>query len=158
MLGENFVKAELARISWIDGGDCGLEGMRGVAFVIRNRQRAGFYDGDWVRLLSNHQNYAAIDRQPSFEIPNPTRNYAFAALLQQIDGIFDGTVEDDATRRIGQWDPTRIKFEEHSEPPVALYYGQLHFPNIRPWFLENISLDHERHQRVATIGTLTFFS
>jgi hypothetical protein len=147
LLGEHFVKAQFALTAWRDGGHEGISGMLATAFCIRNRVRAGFYNGDWLRVLSHHQDYAATDRTYSLELPDP-RNYAFGLLLQEIDGIFAGTREDDIT------------IPPHSmarQTPVVLYYGNLADPNLRPWFL-NICRDHENHQRVATVGTLTFFS
>lgn len=156
MKAEDYIKAELARISYLDGRDEGLNGCVAVALVIRYRIRAGWFNGDWMSLLSHHQDYAAVLTEYTHELPDP-RNTTFGMLLQQIDGIFSGSREDDILTpgpSMGQI----VAFDGQPARPVALYYGRLNDPNIRPWFLESISQNHDNHRQVASVGGLTFFS
>ncbi len=155
MLGSDFVKSQLAVRAWQDGRDEGLNGMLSVAFCIRNRVRAGFYNGDWIQVLSHHQDYAAVDKVYSLELPDP-RSYAFSLLLQEIDGIFSGTREDTVTQPDNKtW---MVKAEHQGERPVALYYARLDDQNIKEWFYENITRNTEHHRLIATVGALSFFS
>jgi hypothetical protein len=161
VIGADFIKAQLTLISWRDGGSEGLNGALACAFTIRNRLRAGFYGSDWIALLSHHQDYAASSVSPQYDLPDP-RNYAFNQLLQQIDGIFAGTTEDDITAPSKLFSGGPVGQVEHSfaqpSPPPALYYGRLNDINIREWFLESISRNTEQHRLIATVGSLSFFS
>lgn len=156
MLGEHFVKSQLALRAWQDAGKDGLSGMLAVAFVIRNRVQAGWYSGDWIQVLAHHQDWAASEKIYTLDLPDP-RNYAFGALLQEIDGIFSGSREDDVTRTANESMAAIVRFQGQSDTPVALYYGKLD-DELRPWFLDNVSRSHENHKRIASVGTLTFFS
>lgn len=130
--------------------------MRACCFVLRNRQRAGWYGGDWVQLLSHHNEYAAVNMPPLFDLPDPNQS-AFRLLLQTIDGIFSGTAEDDVTRPNQALMGPLVSFGQPASP-VALYYGNLSDPNIREWFLESISRNTDKHQLIASIQPLSFFT
>jgi hypothetical protein len=157
MLGSEYIKANLCVQCWRDGGQDGLDSMRACAFVIRNRVRVGWHNSDWLKVLSHHRDYAASNVPPQFELPDP-RNYAFGLLLQEIDGIFAGTTEDDVTKTSHPSMGPIVTFDNQPSKPVALYYGRLGDPNLREWFLLNISRNTEQHSLVATVGGLSFFS
>ncbi len=148
MNGSDFLTAQLALKGWQDGRTEGGSGMRAVCFAIRNRVRAGFYGGDWSQILSHHQEWSATLEPPTTEIPDP-REPAFRALLQDVTGIFSGSLEDNITIMPGS--------ALAVAPPVALYYGFLNQIS-NPWFLEEISRKFDSHKRVAQVGALTFFS
>lgn len=157
MLGSDFLKAQLCLQAWRDGGSEGINGALAVAFVIRYRQRAGWHGGNWVDLLSNHREYAAVNLPPQFDLPDPN-NFTFGRLLQEIDGIFSGTREDDILTPNAALMGPIVSFDGQPAKPVPLYYGNLADPNLREWFLENISRATDRHSLIATVGTLSFFS
>lgn len=98
-----------------------------------------------------------MDKTYSLELPDP-RSYAFGALLQEIDGIFSGSREDDVTRTQTRIGDMRLKFSNEPDTPVALYYGRLDDDNLREWFLTSICRDHANHQKIASVGMLSFFS
>lgn len=156
MLGEHFLKSQLALTAWRDGKDDGLSGMLGVCFVIRDRVRAGWYNGDWLSLLAHHREYSWTDAPYSDELPS-TRNYAFDLLLKEIDGVFAGTRENDVTQPQEALS-TVFQFQNMAAKPVALYYARLSDPQIRPWFVENISRVVDKHRLIASVGSLSFFS
>ena len=157
MLSADFIKAQLALQAYRDAAQDGLNGMLAVCFVVRARVRAGWQGSDWLQVLSHHREYAAVNTPPQFELPDP-RNYAFGLLLQEIDGIFSGTREDDILTPSAATMGPIVTFDNQPAKPVALYYGNLSDPNLRPWFLESISRATDRHSMVATVGSLTFFS
>jgi len=143
----------LALRCWQHGREDGLEGMLGIAFVYRNRVRAGWESGDWIRVLQNYRNAAATEYPASDEIPDP-RTVTFTPLIQTITAIMNGTATDDIT--VGK----NFAYGGGSilsvTPPPALYYGQLNDIN-REWFLEEISRN-PTHQRIANVGSLFFWT
>lgn len=148
----DFIKAELARICWLDGHKEGLNGMLGVAFTIRNRIRNGWYGGQWHEVLSHHREWSAKIEPLPDTIPDP-RIHSFMSFLQQVDQIFSGSLEDFVTIKAdGEW-----RTILSTPPPVALYYGYLD-QVTNPFFLENISRKPEQHQRIAQVGQLFFFT
>lgn len=157
MLGENFVKAQLALTAWRDGKSEGLSGCLAVMFTIRNRIRAGWFNGDWIQVLAHHQDYAAVDRPYSSELPDP-RNYLFSLVLQEVDGVFSGSREDDVTKVANPVSNSTFRFQGQDSTPVPLYYARLDDPQIKESFLQNISQNHEQHKLVAQVGLLHFFS
>ena len=153
MTGSDFIGAMLALRAWKDGREDGLSGMLGIAYVFRNRVRAGWESGNWISVLQNYQNAAATEKPPTEDIPDP-RTLQFQQLLECITGIMNGTAKDDITvlknPAFGSGSVLSIA------PPPALYYGRLNEIN-RDWFLEKIARD-PAHQRTASVGTLFFWT
>jgi hypothetical protein len=149
-----FVCSILALKCWQEAHEEGLNGMMAVAFALRNRARAGWYGGNWIDILSNMEKSSARDYKidpPSNLIPD-TRPWGMMQFLQIIDNIFSGAQEDNIT----------IKTDGEActmglNVPVALYWARLDQIS-NPWFLENIVRNPERHQRIAQVGQLFFFS
>ena len=151
MTGVDFIAAQLALRAWQDGYQEGINGMLGVAFTIRNRVRAGWYGGDWIQVLSHHQEWSATSALPDPYLLPDLRIYSISGFLQEISGVVTGQRDDDITIKrdsLATFKPGAL--------PLALYYG--HLDKIdREWFLENISRSPE-HKRVSNQGTLTFWS
>jgi len=153
VIGYEFICAQLALKAWQDGANSGISGMLGVAFTIRNRIRAGWYDGNWIEILSHHREWAATDTPYSDVLPDP-RDFSFKVILQEVGGIFSGARQDDVTIKVGG-EAQRLSVA----PPPALYYGRIdEVDKWRPWFLENISRNVEKHRIVAQVGMLHFWS
>lgn len=148
----HFITSMLALKAWQDGHEEGLDAMLGIAFTIRNRVRAGWYNGDWISVLSHHDEWSARIEPPTSQIPD-TRSYAFMVFLQKVDSIFSGAQEDNITvKPDGEWRTIMA-----TPPPVALYYARLD-QITNPWFMENISRQGDKHPRVAQVGQLFFFA
>lgn len=148
MTDADFICANLARIAYYDGFSEGLSGMLACAFTIRNRVKAGWFGGDWIQVLSHHKEKAADLTPFPEELPDPKiRSVRF--LLHEVTGIFSGARQDDIT--VSGQSVLSVA------PPVALYYGHLDRVT-NDWFLNSICRDYENHQRIATVGALTFFS
>jgi len=152
MRSDHFIIGQLARISYIDGYSDGLNGMLGVAFVIRNRIRAGWWNGDWSEVLSHHKDYSCrIENMPDI-IPDP-RNHSFSRFLMQVDGIFSGATDDFVT--IKPSGEVNYLFKEQ-RPPVALYYARLNeITNEK--FMNDIPRRPDLHPLIAQVGGLSFF-
>jgi len=147
--GSDFICGQLALAAWRDGFSEGLEGMRAVAFCVRNRVNAGWWNGDWVSVLAHHRDYSYRTELYDDTLPDP-RVFSFQCLLQEINGIFSNQTKDDVTV------PVQPSFVQNVYKP-ALYYAKLN-EITNDWFLENISRNTAVHSRVATVGALTFFS
>lgn len=146
MNGQDFLMAELARIAYMEGFADGLSGMEAIAFTLKHRQEKGWEGGDWARILSNYRTTSYRLAPPSEEVPDP-RKYSFQQLLQEINGIFSGTRQDDVTVS-----PNSIL----KVAPTSLYWARLNEIDSE-WFLTEISRNLD-HQRIAQVGGLTFFS
>lgn len=138
MTNEQFIKAQYALLAWREGHRYGgLDNMLAVAYVVRNRVKAGWHGGDWLEVMSNHQNFAA-EENPQFAQALPdVRETNCRFLLQRIDDIFNGMAVDKMTDE-------------------ALYYAELH-SITRPWFTINILKKREEHPLVAQVGPVAFF-
>jgi hypothetical protein len=148
--GSEFLTAQLALKAWQDGRGEGIAGLKLVAFCIRNRVRAGFYGGDWDKVLSHHQEWSSTLELPDQNLPDP-REPAFRAFLQEVDGIFSGRVEDNVTIK-----PGGAVQQLSAAPPVALYYARLD-SITNPWFLQNISQNVEQHRIIGNVGSLHYW-
>jgi hypothetical protein len=95
MTADNYIKAHLAAFAHTEASHHGgVENMLAVAFVIRNRQRAGWEGGNWMRILHAAKSAAGTYCQPS--APD-LRDINFRMLLSQVDDIFSGLAVDKYT-------------------------------------------------------------
>lgn len=153
MRSDDFIKAHLALRAWQDGYSEGLNGMLAVAYAIRDRVRAGLYAGNWTQVLSHHREWSCKLEPPADTLPDPN-NFAFRTFLQTIDGVFNGSAENNIT--VAQ-DPISRYMSLATPPSPPLYYGRLD-EVTNPWFLEEICRKPDTHKRVASVGMLTFFT
>lgn len=156
MVGADFLTAELARISWLYGGTDGVSGAKAISFSFRNRVRAGWFGGNWAEVLSHHRDVAATTEPLSDLIPDP-RETGFRTFLQDVSNIFTGMAEDNIT--IAQ--DSMVNYMKignlSAAPPPALYFCRLNEISS-DHFLNEIVRKTDSHKRIATVGTLTFFT
>jgi hypothetical protein len=163
LTGTDFLCSMLALRAWNEGGMDGLNGSLAVAFVFRNRVRAGWDSGNWHEVLKNYRNYSATLPSPLLlgpipdDIPDPTRNFAFSTLVSEIGGIFNGTKEDTITVSQRQFVPGQSVLSLGAQPLPALYYGRLSLINSE-WFLKEISQNTDKHRLIAQVGSLSFWN
>lgn len=135
--------------------------MLGIAFVISNRSKAGWEDGDYLKILSRvavHSASEALD-MARFDYPDIWEpNWRW--LTSQVEGIYDGTLQDNLTRT-----PSRESLaanvpgtERHAinQSKPSFFYANLNQP-IRPWFLEKIIRSAD-HPRTVEIPPIVFFN
>jgi len=129
----NYIRAQLAEHCFMEAGHMGgLKPMLAIAFIVRNRVRAGWYGGDWMQTIENH--WQASSREP-YERPRPSlRSPDFQQLLSRIDDIHTGMEPDEMTAE-------------------GLYYCELHLVD-RVWFRDNILRKGEEHPRIANVGQM----
>jgi len=147
MTAETYVKAQLATLAWREGHEQGgFNNALAVAFVIKNRVRAGW--GDWLDLIQRHAIWSARNEDELDTTSHPdAREPNFQLLLQNIDGVFDNSLQDKLTVS------PKTKAGEFR---AALYYGQLN-KITRPWFLEKIVRQPDLHPRTSQVGEIVFF-
>lgn len=136
MTAEQFIKGQIVSFAYKEAKHVGdsLDLMIAIAHVIRNRQRAGWFGGDWIEILHNYADAAAKIYPPH---KTDLRDPNCKILMQQVDDIFNGLA------------PERLTFG-------ALYYAELHrIDNTK--FLANIVRDPEHHPRIANVGQVAFF-
>lgn len=135
MTNENFIKAQLAALAHREGHEHGgTNNMLAVAFVMRNRQRAGWRGGEWLGIIHTAEEVAS--RISEVSAPD-LRDINFRILLQQIDDVYSGMAADKITEG-------------------ALYYAELNRIEST-WFRKHILDDLEHHPRVANVGNVVFF-
>lgn len=148
MTDADFICAHIARLAFYDGYSEGLDGMLAVACGIRNRVRAGWYNGDWIAVLSHHKEKSADLTPYPEELPDPKiRSIRF--LLHEVTHIFNGSFVDKIT--------VATDSVLSVAPPPALYWGHLDRVT-NGWFLENVCRKPDQHKRIAVVGALTFFT
>lgn len=93
MTGDTYLKAQLARIAWEDGHQDGLNGMLAIALALRNRVAA---EGlNWQQIIQNVVAYREdVMGDRRITIVPDVREPNFQKLLQHIDSVFEGTMED----------------------------------------------------------------
>lgn len=121
-----------------------LDCIKALAYIVRNRVKAGWGDGTWLWVIENHWtvegNETAVSPKADYK-PMDASDRMLQLFVREIDGIYDGSSQDDTKRVVND----------------ALYFQFVDLPP-RPWFVENIVERHEHHRRVAGIGTIAFFA
>lgn len=138
MTPDQFTCAHLALFAWQRGQRNATNGILAMAFIVRNRARAGWYGGDWLEIIGNDY-LTSPYREPELVVgafPD-TREPGFLRALQSIESVYDGTEPDPMTKG-------------------ALYYAELNLVSS-DWFKQNILGDPQKHWRIAQVGTLTLF-
>lgn len=139
MTDENFIKGQLVGVAVREAlRHGGYELPLAIAQVMANRVRAGWYGGDWLRVLIGA---AAVAGNPAQDMaPFNRKDLVFRTILHRIDDVYNGVAEDRITNG-------------------ALYYCELAAP-IRPWFQETIISypGREDHPITASFFPITFFA
>jgi hypothetical protein len=149
MTGSDFICGQIALKAYQDGFSEGLDGMRAICHVLKNRVDAGWWGGSWIDVLSHHRDYSyRVEPYPD-TLPDP-RVYSFQCLLQEVNRIFNGSQPDDILV------PANPSFASHVYKP-ALYYGRLD-QITSDHFLDDISRRPDIHPRISQVGMLFFFA
>lgn len=87
---DKYVIGSIATLAWQDGLTSGLNGMIGVASVVRNRIDSGWHDGDWVATI-----WQLMTKRERFwgEPPDP-RDPTFKTLLDSCESFYNGGTKD----------------------------------------------------------------
>lgn len=117
-----------------------LASMKAVCYVIRNRVRAGWFDGSWTNNLQSAWEVAGNDRPFDGPPKLDVQNRLFQLLLRDIDDIFFAASEDETQIVVGE----------------CLYYHFIDRP-VREWFVERVIRETEAHPRRAHVGSIVLY-
>jgi hypothetical protein len=141
MTAEAFTRAQIALAAWRNAPTKDLQTLKLMGLIFRNRVRAGWMGGDWLRVIAADPIYSAYlpeapgEAAPEFpDLADPS----FSRFLWEADKIYEGTAEDKITGG-------------------GLWWCELNKVN-REWFLENICRRPEQHPRVAQSASITLFA
>jgi hypothetical protein len=135
---DQYIQSMLFNFCWreavVHGG---YNNMLAIAFVIRNRVRSGWFNGDWLEILDHAHGVCGTWRDQDSHVPSMSKP-EIRTVLSYIPNIYAGVEPDKMTEG-------------------ALYYGELDRID-NTWFKESILAHLDIHRRVATIGPVTFFT
>ena len=146
MTREGLEKSQLFLQAWREAGHLGEQCMTAIAFALRNRQRAGWEGGMWLKIIENANRIRYNTHTPNDGYPD-LRDPGIHRFLARIDSIYDGSAPDTFTSSIH---PTE-------GPRTGKYWAEL--DNItNEKFLQSVVRSPLAHPKTSTVGTLTFFA
>lgn len=129
------------------GPRASLEEMKAICYCIRNRVRAGWHDGSWLRCLEDQPEVAA--HSPVEEVPLDPNDRNLQRLLRDIDDIY-----------YSQNDAKASSMNDGMDLEAAVgtqkYWMFLNHP-LTNWFRDNICSDKENHPSHSQMGLMMFF-
>jgi len=148
----DFQRVMLAEFAIRQAGPLGsVEQMKAICYVMRNRVRKGWNDGNWIATIEAAPDHAAHDPLPMRIDPS---SRTMQRLISDIDDIFYsykfGATSDDGSI-LGNLESTLTE-EKHE----ALYWSYANRP-VREWFLKKIQKDGINHPLRAQMGTMMFY-
>lgn len=140
MIPDNFVKARLAAYAYKEMQACGYKSMLAVAFILRNRVRAG-WGNDWNTCLNNAPRFSAFE--PRSETIVDLTGSDLQKLLSDIDEVYSGSRGDNLTEGgLYYYDTLRQDGKDGAQ---------------HKWFVEKIVQDAKSHPRVAQVGMVHIY-
>lgn len=145
----DFQRAQLVSFAFREAGpDASLEQMKGICYVIRNRVRAGWHDGNWLRAIEEAGESAAHVTEGVISLNPDSRE--LQRLLREIDDIYFGNGW--ALSEPGGLDMEASLTEEKHEKKYWFFINR----PIRAWFKENVLDDRENHRSRTQMGLMMF--
>lgn len=157
----SFVVSQLALFAWREGERLApgcYDAKKAVAFVISNRVKAGWQNGDWLKVIEHAHVHACDLNTLTALMPDPW-NTDWRRLLQQCQDIYEGCATDDLT-----WTPSSAALAQHlpgtdqhplNQSRPSFFYANLQLP-IREWFMEKVIRSSD-HPRTVTVTPLQLF-
>ena len=144
---ESFEKSQLFLQAWREAGHLGEQCMTAIAFALRNRQRAGWEGGMWLKIIENADRIRYNTQAPNTGFPD-LRDPGIYRFLARIDGIYDGSTPDTFTS-------CTQKFSD--KVFIGKYWADLSAITNEK-FLQTVVRSPLAHPKTSTVGTLTFFA
>jgi hypothetical protein len=153
-------KAELALFAARAAGEkASLEQMKAIAYVVRNRVKAGWHDGQWLTVMEHAADAAGNLEGPRVLLDPSTRT--LQRMIADVDDIYyraggrDSGNHEAVWNRTAQGVPAEADNMEDALRKV-LYWCFVNQP-LTPWFQENILDRPEDHAMRAQMGLMMFF-
>jgi hypothetical protein len=138
---QQFERARLAQFAHEEAAHTGsLDAMRAICYIMRNRAKAGWYEGTILSVIEAAHESAGNEGQYE-RVPIQAGDRNFQLLLHHIEDIYHGTAQDPVRDTVGD----------------CLYYT---FANRteRGWFVDNVIRDAGNHPRRASFGLMFLFA
>lgn len=120
-----------------------LEEMKGIATCLRNRARAGWYDGNLLLVIEHADEHGAHEHSQETRLNPESRE--LARLLREIDDLYYASSDGEMTLE------SSLTEKDHEKK----YWCYLDRP-IQPRFAESILRDQAHHRSRTQLGTLMF--
>jgi hypothetical protein len=140
VIADNFVKARLASFAYREMNGCGYKAMLAVAYIIRNRVRAG-WGNDWNTCLNSAGKFSAFELRPETTVELTSSD--FTRLLADVEEIYSGNRADTLTEG-GLYYYDVLRQDKKDTPQHR-------------WFAEKIMQDAKNHPRVAQVGMVHIY-
>ena len=145
----DFQRAQLVAFAYREAGvGASLEQMKGICYCIRNRVRAGWHDGNWLRALEEAGESAAHLLEDVIPLNPDSRE--LQRLLREIDDIYFGNSWTSSADE--GMDMESSLTEKNHEKKYWLFVNR----PVRRWFKENILDDREHHRSRTQMGLMMF--
>lgn len=134
------------------GPGASLEAMLAICYIIRNRVKLQWEDGNWIRVMERADQHSAhfpID-MPSVEIDPESRQYQ--RLLREVDDVYYGG----GGSPIGEGGGLSLFDSMCERKHERLYWMHTGRP-VKKWFQDNIVRDTQNHPQRGVLGTMMFF-
>jgi hypothetical protein len=137
MTPSDYVVSQLANLMWNESHEDLLLGMTTCGLIVRNRMLAGWENGQWLRLIAQHDTYNfPVDKAARvLKLGDPHNDQLFRRCLAVAENIYSA--------------------RERDITDGALWYGRLN--ECSEEFKEKIVRQMNQHSMVATIGRNTCF-
>lgn len=91
MIPSDYIVSALADVMWADQED-GTQGMIARGVMVRNRVRAGWHGGDWIKNIQefNPESFSAPAGGRKVVVGDPYRSKLFIHILGMATAIFEG--------------------------------------------------------------------
>ena len=132
------------------GPGASLEQMKAICYCIRNRVRAGWFDGSWISCIDHAHEVNAHEPTTRFYTEEAYR--PFQRLLRDVDDIYYGNGQPKSMAESAT--DEGISLEE--SVGQQMYWCFINRP-IRPWFAVNIVSDQINHPSRSQMGLLMFY-
>ena len=150
---DDYIKGRLVEMGWRFGqsytGAAGHIAGQMIMQALANRVRAGW--GSWLQVIDRIPNHMAENEIPTLVHP-PIHEPTFVKLLQAVDGVFDGAINDLSKGALYWGDLAKLEREWFCEKIVQAKKSV----NISDGGIELVEVP--AHQRVANMNGLTFWN
>lgn len=122
-----------------------LEQMKAICYCMRNRVRAGWYDGNWMRAIEEAQEIEPHFVEPFKLDPN---NRDLQRMTREIDEVFYG----DNGYADGSSDSISLESSIGAQK-YWMFLGR----DVSSWFALHVIGDRQNHPSRTQMGTMIFF-
>jgi hypothetical protein len=138
------------------GPGASLEAMLAICYIVRNRVKMQWEDGNWIDVIENADRHAANwPWDPIVRLDPQSRQYQ--RLLREVDDIFYGGGESYGLTPAKAGEGGMSLFDSMCERKHERLYWMHTGRPVREWFRDTIVRDPKNHPQRGVLGTMMFF-